>query len=173
MPLYFSQIIMDTIKNPVDSIFPFVFAAMNNWLQTNTEEKIKKEVEATLNKNKEEIILKLLGFDKRWGKDDFELDHCNGRAGNSAAGDFIRNVQAEAIKQWLSIVKMPPIPKTTEAQIKKEMLSRYKEAMIKQIDKLVQEQAVKDAQELYARVYSTEYQSNFFKSIELIAPTKS
>jgi hypothetical protein len=82
--------------NPVDSLLTSIACAVEEWKAKNTKEVIKTTVTELLDKESKQLTLKLLGFEDRWGK--WEVDHCNGRGGESAAGDYLRIAQKTAIQ---------------------------------------------------------------------------
>ncbi len=105
--------------NPLDELLPVIAQAVADWQAIHTPDAIKKRVTKLLDESREEIVFKLLGFDKSWeGK--WKLDHCNARSGESAAGDYLRNVQADAIKEWLSTIPLPTISPKMLADFKKQ-----------------------------------------------------
>lgn len=128
----------------------------------NPPEQIKKDTLKLLNKNAEEIVLKLLGFDKDdWGRNKFKLDHCNGRSGESAAGDYIRKHQQAVINEWLSQVPMPQLPQhlikemTAEAEYKFKW--QFKEAFLERVEAHAKECADKAFEEISASLALDKY----------------
>lgn len=88
--------------------------AIKGWQEKNTAKQITQEVHNKLNKNKEEILLKLMGFENRWGK--WEIDHCNGRNGNSPIGDRLNSIHSQALENWLNTIELPePNPELINA----------------------------------------------------------
>jgi hypothetical protein len=74
--------------------------AVQEWLYGRTEGDIYRQVFAYLDMNSQTIVRKLLGFDKDTFNQHFTLDHCNGRAGSTAAGDYLRSAATTAIREW-------------------------------------------------------------------------
>lgn len=134
-----------TIKKSVlDSVLPIINEAVANWKLKNDREKLTRDTTMLLDKNSKEIVMKLLGFNITYGNK-WELDHCNGRSGNSSAGDYLKEQQSEIIKEWLQKV---PMPVMTPAELKKlsaDAKHDYKYAFEKAIRVLVTEAAQKDA----------------------------
>lgn len=63
---------------------------------------IERRVRDELDKRADTVVVQLLGFDRDSGiRSTWKLDHCNGRAGNSAAGDWLRERAANEIRAWL------------------------------------------------------------------------
>lgn len=109
--------ITDTAKeiakdDPMEYVLAIMQDAVDSWKDQNSPEYITQSVHTLLNKSKEKIVMKLMGFDAKFdGR--WELDHCNGRSGESSAGDYFKKVASEAIKDWmnridLSSLKVPP-----------------------------------------------------------------
>ncbi len=70
-------------------------------LSTTNVGSIQQEFESKLKQMKNTILLKLMGFDDRYGNNSWEVDHCNGRAGQSVLGDRIRNAAQLALDSFL------------------------------------------------------------------------
>lgn len=128
-------------------------AALETALQaelTARMEGIKDEVTRVLNANVQEITAKLLGFDNRWFYK-WELDHCNGRAGNSAAGDYLRKHANDAITEWLSSVQLPPMSPALKGALKKG----YVDQLRYRAEGELRELASKNAKALAAEIAAT------------------
>lgn len=117
------------LAKPLDKSLQYIAQAVHQWEAENTPELIKSRVISQLNKNTESMVLKLLGFDARsfggWG-----LDHCNGRAGNSAAGDYLREHRQAAIEEFFKELSINAL--ITPA-LKKELTSEFKKAFEEQL----------------------------------------
>ena len=113
--------------------------------------------------------MKLLGFNDRWGK--WELDHCNGRSGESAAGDFIRKYQTEAIQEWLKTVCLPELDVKTKAQFKREAKAEYVDHIYRGLRNAAQERANADLQELLNELTSSDQLDAYFKTMKLLNPS--
>lgn len=134
-----------TIENPIDELLPVIAQAMHKWKAENTPEFMSNRIRTELNKHSSEILMKLLGFDKDAWRGDWRLDHCNGRQGNSAAGDFIREQQAQIIKDWLSTVAMPKLSEKELKQVQKSVDATYKYAFEQAARELAVSRAKTDA----------------------------
>ena len=160
----------DTI-NPLDELLPVIAAAVAEWKVDNTPEKIKERVQKHLTKSGEEITLKLLGFNKdTWRESAWELDHCNGRSGNSAAGDYLRKQQQVAIQEWLSTVTLPPLSAKAQKDMVNEYISDYKTEMRSILRRKACEQASEHANELISKVVASNNLANHLKVMQLIDP---
>jgi hypothetical protein len=80
----------ERLKKHIDSA---VTDALKEW----TEKKIKDHVTAVIGNHIGSLIAKCFGMDMRWGNaGSWEVDHCNGRDGNSIVGKHIKeNCQAQ------------------------------------------------------------------------------
>lgn len=141
-------------KSPLDEILPTLYQAAEEWKSKNPPEKIKKDVTTFLNKNREEIVLKLLGFDLRYGSK-FALDHCNGRSGNSTAGDFLTSAVATGIDDWLRTVCMPELSEKDRISIQKSMQDEYTARFKRSLLDRVALKATNDAKELADSLFSS------------------
>lgn len=161
---------MTPLENPIDALLPVIAKAVSEWQQVNTEQKLSASVKAMLDKESQQITLKLMGFDEGYGG--WSLDHCNGRAGNSTAGDYLRNAQGEAIKQWLSTVSMPVLNEELKASLQKEAQRSYDQHLATKIRALAIQQAETDAEALVAAVTQSNHIESYIKMMRLINPTE-
>lgn len=152
--------------NPVDSVLPFIATAVEEWKDAHTEESIKRTVTDLLNKNKEQVVLKLLGFSSSWGK--WEVDHCNGRNGNSAAGDFLRDVQQKAIEDWMTNLILPTLCKADINAINKSAQQDYMYELRKKVRELAISQANRDAQAIIQSIVQSNQIAARLKVMQLI-----
>lgn len=68
-------------------------------------ESIQREIISDLTKERRALVLKMLGFDDRWGK--LEVDHCNNRA--SVASEFVKANVGPAVQKWADECLRPAI----------------------------------------------------------------
>jgi hypothetical protein len=117
------------------------------WLKEN-EKDLDVIVRKMLDRRLEMIVCKLLGFDSRWGG--WTVDHCNGRGGESAAGDWLKEKAADAVRDWLTeqAGKLPNLPAKAAADLRAEYLKTFE----KQMHKMLQEKAIADARAEIARI---------------------
>ena len=156
--------------NPINDLLPTVLKSIDEWKEKNSEEALTQRVHKLLDDNAKTIVLKLLGFDNRWNT--WELDHCNGRKGESAAGDYLKQVQQEAIQDWLKKVKLPELNKTLTSVMKKELEADYKSYLRQFLYKYAQEEADKTAKELIQSLFSQSKVDGMFKLQQLIQGNK-
>lgn len=142
--------------------------AIDKWLAVNTPEEITKSVNSTLDTFKDEITLKLLGFDKSYGDRNWRLDHCNGRSGNSPAGEYLRDTQSVIVRQWLDKVPLPELSPNQLKSISLDFGDVYLRALKKSLTTLVETKAKEDSQKLLDEIINTDSIENYLKTKELI-----
>ena len=156
-------------ESAVDSLLPVISQAVADWKAKNTPEDIKVRVTERLNTNTDEVIFKLLGFNNRWDK--WELDHCNGRSGESAAGQYLRKVQSEAIREWLESVKIPPMPDSLKKKYQTEFNSRYNARVMQLIQRAAEDQANRDVNDLLTEFTNFNQLSHHLQMMKLLDPS--
>ncbi len=101
--------------------------AVEKWKSENlTDEAIEMRITQLLDDKRDDILLKILGFDNHWGR--WEVDHCNGRDGNSFIGSSIKEMCQKAADKWVedNFKTLPTIPKSLVKELRKEYLERVK-----------------------------------------------
>ncbi len=156
------------IENPLDGMLAHIALAIHEWKSENSPEEIRKTIKKELDKHSKEILLKLMGFDNRWNQGRWELDHCNGRAGESSAGDYIKKHQAAAIKEWLGNVALPTLPPELSAGLRKTCQTQYEEVFARALRDLVRQKATDDAHELIKKLTTPTQVDNYLKTLSLI-----
>ncbi len=112
--------------------------AAEDYIADNPPEKVVKQTLEVLEENRNDILHTLLGFEvDRWGKGHFKVDHCNGRGGESAVGDYLRREQSKAIENWLKTAELGELCEGTQADMRKEFNKIYRG----RIESLVKEHA--------------------------------
>lgn len=153
---------------PLDEVLPIILEAALEWKQEHTPEKLKAKVKQLLDQNAQTITLKLLGFNDHWGK--WELDHCNGRSGNSAAGDYLRQVQQEAIQEWMQSLVIPEITPDLKQKFKKEFQAEFNSQTRSALCQEARDQAEKHAKDLVASITTSEHLGKYLQAMKLISP---
>lgn len=133
-----------------------ILEARKEWCQKylDNPENLKEKVQQTLSDNTNTILAKLLGFDTRGWSDKWEVDHCNGRSGESVVGDFIRHLVGEEIAKWLleQTANLPNLSKAQTKALENEYLSRYKEELRIRLRALAEQKAKQDAEKMFSQV---------------------
>lgn len=156
--------------NPINDLLTTILKSIDQWKEKNSEEVLIQRVHKLLDANAETIVLKLLGFDNRWNK--WEIDHCNGRSGESAAGTYLRQVQQEAIQDWLKSVKLPELNKSLSSAMKKKLEADYKHYLNQFLYEYAREEADKTAKEIVESLFSRSKVDGMFKLQQLIQGNK-
>lgn len=159
-------------SNPIDKLIPLIATTTNTWLEEALS-KIESQVIQKLDRSRDEIVMKLLGFNKdSWGGN-WSLDHCNGRAGESAAGTFLRNKHAEAITEWLSNFEAPVL----SAKDKKDLEKRFKDAYLRECESsiysMAKSKADRDMRDLLDNLAPSKQIENYLKTVSLIDPPQT
>ena len=119
----------------------------DEWAE-NAEENIRERVNEILNKRIEELVLNLCGFSRNhtYG---WQIDHCNGRSGNSPVGNFFKDALQDRIKYLAGKIE---IPKAEEERIRKAFidgyLREYKSEMLVRARRLAKEHAERYAKKI-------------------------
>lgn len=82
-----------------ESMHERFFAAFERANEAFTPDSLATEISTMLTRERREIVLKLLGFDTRWGK--LEVDHCNGRDKDSIVGRYLRGQAEPIVAAWM------------------------------------------------------------------------
>lgn len=129
----------------LDQVKQWIEQAKLSWLNDHlSEDTVRKKVRALLDKNVQLIIMKLLGFDVRYGRE-WEIDHCNSRSGNSAAGDFLRSQAGAAVNEWLNDqagnLKNMKLPQSATESLLKDYHAKVQASVKRQLEELAQAHA--------------------------------
>lgn len=155
--------------NPIDAVLPLITAAVDDWQKANNAQAITERIHAMLDKESEQVVFKLLGFNNSWNRG-YELDHCNGRSGNSAAGDYIRKAQTKAIEEWLSAITLPKLTPTLKKQLQTEMNTVYKHSLLDKVRVMAEQRAQQDIDALLHEIIPSKTIDNYIKALQLITP---
>lgn len=149
---------MSRKKETVETIKDKIEKAIDGHL---TPEYIERRVHEIISKNTNDVILKLLGFDSRWHSDGkYEVDHCNGRQGNSFIGDYIRQQANEKLKAWIDKTNISEVvlPKSAIQDMEKEFVAIYtrklRETLANRAITLAQETAEEYLKDLISEIPS-------------------
>jgi len=124
-------------------------AAVAECCKCVTPESARRKIEDILDSHTEEAVAKLLGFDNKWG--DWEVDHCNGRQGESAAGDWLRKTAKEEVDKWLA-KQAGALPDLSPAQ-KKALREDYRNTLAYHVKERLQVLAREHAVEAGGKIW--------------------
>lgn len=132
---------MKTIK--VAQIKKEAEAAVLQWVADN-DGRIGERIKSMLDSQVKKVVGELLGFDAGWGG--WKIDHCNGRSGESAAGDWLRQQAGSAVNEWLTAQagKLP----TLDAKDVRALRSEYKEVLLRNARSVLFEHARKQCENI-------------------------
>ena len=140
-----------TMQEALQSLVPTINGAIHEWLEKQNPEAIRKKVFDTLEAAKDEVAPKLMGFNKGTFGRGWEIDHCNGRNGESAMGDYMRKHQQEGIQQFIDQLDLTSLRPFTEVEIK-GLRSEYRGIVISKTQKAVRARAERDANHLVSQL---------------------
>ena len=155
------------MQKALESLVSIINESVNEWLKNQKPEQIRKQIFDTLDQAKDTIAPKLLGFNKdSWGRG-WQIDHCNGRAGESVLGDYLKKHQAEGIKAFLdqlNFAEVKPLTNTEIEGIRKE----YRTHLLRCVSESIREKAHEDAERLASQVCSTDIVQTILETQKLI-----
>lgn len=134
---------MDIVKKPnvKRQLLDLYDATLREYIQENTPEMIKEKLKKEIDKERVSILLKLLGMEKRYATS-WVVDHCNGRAGESAIGDYLRKTQEESIHELFDSIELTGV---ISEGLKKTLQSEYQRNLNSALKVMAEEKAKQDA----------------------------
>lgn len=157
------------IASPIDALIADISIAMNQWTDEQAKS-IKQKVHARLDRHRDEVLLKLMGFDEEYsGK--WKIDHCNGRNGGSPIGDFLKESQDAAIREWLAQIELPTMSDAFRKKIEKDLLQTYQNQISQLVFSMAHAKAEKDLKHLLDTITEPRQLDAFLKMQALITPT--
>ena len=155
--------------SPVDKVIDKIAVAMHEWSDEQVES-IGIEVRIRLNRHRDEILMKLMGFDRNYdGR--WNVDHCNGRAGDSNISDYLKEKQGEIVKEWLSEIKLPVMTSAFKQRIATELQNTYERAIQDSVYTMARDKASKDLQELLDSTLTPTLYNKYQQAQALLTPT--
>ena len=117
---------------------------VGQWL-LGKKNNLKQEIESILNKQQKKLIARLMGLDLDYDGCSFKVDHCNGRSGESAAGDWLKAKHSDLIQKYFDdLGKFPKLSLAEKTSIK----NSFKEELIRNLNNECRELARKKAKEI-------------------------
>ena len=135
------------MQEALQSLVPIINEAIHEWLEKQNPQAIRKKVFDTLEAAKDEVAPKLMGFNRGSFGRGWEIDHCNGRAGESTIGDYMRKHHQESIQQFIDQLNLVSLRPFSKKEIE-DMRRDYRERVINKTRQAVREKAEKDALQL-------------------------
>lgn len=140
--------------SPAGMTYLLVTEAVEEWKKANPPDVIKVKTKQLLDRNSNEIVSKLLGFEQNYGGM-WGIDHCNGRNGNSPIGVLLAQIKEDTIKEWLSTVVMPIFPEKSITAINKDCQHEFEYTFKVRLQELVKQHANKQAQAAFEQLKVT------------------
>lgn len=142
-------------KPTVQQIQKWVDDAASEWLKSDkaTASQVAANVRDRLERARDEIISKQLGFDNHWGR--WEVDHCNGRM-----SEVQRHIQAHAkeiVKAWFDENFRSPesLPKITR-ELRKAANEEYDAEFQRGVRELAAHKGREDAEAMMSMLFPNE-----------------
>ena len=158
-------------EDSIKELIPLVENAINGWHTKNQPQHIVEYIHKKLDKSRDEVLLKLMGFNKDYWNGAWALDHCNNRSGNSIAGDYLRSVQQDAINDWLSKVALPKLSKTDSDRIAASFKAEYLRHLKRAVETYAQKKADEHARQLIDALVPSPAIDQYLQLKDLITPT--
>ena len=124
-----------------------------DWIKKNLKD-IPKRVERVLDRHFSGHVARLLGMDNHWGGDKWELDHCNGRAGNSFLGEEIKAQIRDAVGPM--VVEMVKGVKLTDKQVD-AIKGEYRTQLAREVERAAMNHAAGVAGDIVDQITTGEY----------------
>ena len=134
---------MSVPENPVNDFIPQIHTAVEEWLSEQSPAQLRREIRSRLDKSRNEILMKLMGFDFSFGNS-WRIDHCNGRAEGSLAGMALKECVGEEVKAWLQDVGLPQLTQAETTHLKKTLHTEYLSTMTRELRAVVRTRAKQD-----------------------------
>ena len=156
-----------TMQEALQSLVPIINEAIHEWLERQNPQAIRKKVFDTLEAAKDEVAPKLMGFNKGSFGRGWEIDHCNGRAGESTIGDYMRKHQQEGIQQFIDQLNLVSLRPFSKKEIE-DMRRDYRQRVINITQRAVRDKAESDAIRLVNSLSVDDLVSTIQRTQELI-----
>ena len=158
-------------QEPIKDFTQLVVAidnAKTKYLMGITPQVIETDLKNKLNKHRDEITMKLLGFDKcSYGE--WKIDHCNGRAGNSIAGDNLYNRHSITIDAWMATTfKEPQLTKADIDRINKQIKSEVLRNLDYHIRQRINDMTKAKVDELFKNEDLQKFVDDYIKTKDLL-----
>lgn len=159
------------LVNPIDPLLDYIALAIEEWKSENTPEFIEKKVKDLLDQNSDEIVMKLLGFDKDWGE--WRIDCANGRDASSIAGQYMQRLHHEAIQNWLAQFTLPKLSPKSIKRIEEEAQQTYEYELGIKTREMARRMAESHANELIREFTASRQVENRLKLMALLEPKEA
>ena len=158
--------------SPIDKLIADISTAMHEWSEEQVTS-IRKKVHARLDQHRDEVLMKLMGFTQESFTGHWEIDHCNGRSGNSPIGEFLATSQKQAIEEWLTQITMPTMTPKFKKEVESDLRKVYQDAIRREVWDCAKSRAKQDLDELLEHALSPTLLQQFLQMQKLIEPPTS
>ena len=155
-------------QEPLAPLLNEINNAITAWQKENTPEKIRKKVTERLNKQVDDALMKILGFNSSY-QGGYTLDHCNGRSGQSLVGKQLDEILKVAVIDWISCATLPVLSKATMTALKKDAAQIYEREMRSNLREIAARKASSDAEKVVASLLPDNATDKYLKALKLIA----
>ena len=139
---------MTDVVSPVDKVLNDIAKAMEIWA-VEQRATIGQKVTQRLDKHRDDILMTLMGFEKdSWASNVWKIDHCNGRAGESAISDFLKTSQAAVVEEWMSQIKLPTMTAAFKARMTEQLQAEYEREIGNKVWQIAKNRANEDLEAL-------------------------
>ena len=144
------------------------FAAFEKANEAFTPDSLATEISTMLTKERREIVLKLLGFDGRFGK--LEVDHCNGRDRESIVGRYLRGQAEPIVTAWME-KEIRPIfeAKARERLANAEVRKAVEKDFVERFTYCLRENISREAERL-AKEHAAAFSAQVSQTMSMAAP---
>ena len=146
-----------TIMDALTAIQDQLEEGVKTWMILNSGTKLKNSVFAYLEKNKEKMIMKILGFENQWGDHSWNIDHCNGRGGESSEHDHLKKQMSKQIDEFFETVIIPPMSIALKKKIIKDQQARIRYQIEKKVSVILDDQIETFAKEIVSQITDTAF----------------
>ena len=127
-----------------DKLNEFVAAEVRNFFEDHsTKSKVKKIVRAILEKDRNDIIMKVLGFSSRWAGSNHFAWEIDSFRGESEIQKVISKEAGEAAVEWVKEI-MGDGPQLNPAQVE-AIQRKYTECFNRKVEEIIRQKADRDA----------------------------
>jgi hypothetical protein len=144
---------------------------LNEWHTQNKEPDLRKIIFDKLDKGRDEVLYKLMGFKPEYNNA-WQIDHCNNRSGNSIAGDYLKSTQGAIINEWLAQIALPKLTEQMRNNLTSSYQAEYQrvfQARVKEFAAMRATEDAKEAVELLAKGFPID---EFLQLKGLLEPTE-
>lgn len=160
--------LQDRLLEARESMHERFFAAFEKANEAFTPNSLATEISTMLTRERREIVLKLLGFDHRWGK--LEIDHCNGRDEDSIVGRYLRGQAEPIVAAWME-KEIRPIfeAKARERLANAEVRKAVEREFAERFTYILQENIRREAERL-AKEHAAAFSAQVAKTMSMATP---